>query len=75
MVGASGDSTALKVYGEGEWPVRQHRLSKYRTWLKVHLLPDVTTQQLHAIGVRTPDMTDRGPLPEPLAAPPQELEK
>jgi len=31
------DSTGLKVYGEGEWKVRQHGYSKRRTWRKVHL--------------------------------------
>lgn len=31
------DSTGLKVYGEGEWKVRQHGISKRRTWKKIHL--------------------------------------
>jgi DDE family transposase len=31
------DSTGLKVYGEGEWKVRQHGYSKRRTWRKLHL--------------------------------------
>ena len=31
------DSTGLKVYGEGEWRVRQHGYSKRRTWRKLHL--------------------------------------
>jgi len=31
------DSTGVKVYGEGEWKVRQHGKSKRRTWRKVHL--------------------------------------
>lgn len=31
------DSTGLKVYGEGEWKVRQHGRSKRRTWRKLHL--------------------------------------
>ncbi len=29
------DATGLKVYGEGEWKVRQHGWSKHRTWRKV----------------------------------------
>ncbi|KAF1010945.1 MAG: hypothetical protein E5299_01529 [Burkholderia gladioli] len=29
------DSTGLKVYGEGEWKVRQHGYSQRRTWRKV----------------------------------------
>lgn len=32
------DSTGLKVYGEGEWKVRQHGTSKRRTWRKAHLM-------------------------------------
>ena len=29
------DSTGLKVYGEGEWKVRVHGVSKRRTWRKL----------------------------------------
>lgn len=31
------DSTGAKVYGEGEWKVRQHGWSKHRTWKKLHI--------------------------------------
>lgn len=31
------DSSGAKVYGEGEWKVRQHGWSKHRTWKKLHL--------------------------------------
>ena len=31
------DSTGLKVYGEGEWTVRQHGWTKRRTWRKLHV--------------------------------------
>lgn len=31
------DSTGLKVYGEGEWKVRQHGVGKRRTRRKIHL--------------------------------------
>ncbi len=31
------DSTGLKVYGEGEWNVRQHGWTKRRTWRKRHV--------------------------------------
>lgn len=40
------DSTGLKVYGEGEWKVRKHGVSKRRIWRKMHLGVDVTTQQI-----------------------------
>ena len=35
------DSTGIKVYGEGEWKVRQHGYSKRRTWRKLHLGDDI----------------------------------
>ncbi|MEX3591940.1 MAG: IS5 family transposase, partial [Burkholderia sp.] len=41
------DSTGLKVYGEGEWKVRQHSYSKRRTWRKVHLALNANTGQVH----------------------------
>lgn len=31
------DSTGLKIYGEGEWKVRQHGVSKRRSWRKLHI--------------------------------------
>jgi hypothetical protein len=31
------DSTGVKVYGEGEWKVRQHGVDKRRTWRKLHV--------------------------------------
>jgi IS5 family transposase len=43
------DSTGLKVYGEGEWKVRQHGYSKRRTWRKLHLSVDEATQEIQAV--------------------------
>ena len=42
------DSTGLKVYGEGEWKVRQHGYSKHRTWRKLHLSVDEATGEIEA---------------------------
>jgi hypothetical protein len=42
------DSTGLKVYGEGEWKVRKHGVSKRRTWRKLSIGIDVHTQQIVA---------------------------
>lgn len=39
-VAAVLDSTGLKVFGEGEWKVRQHGVSKRRNWVKLHLSVD-----------------------------------
>ena len=43
------DSTGLKVYGEGEWKVRQHEYSKRRTWKKFHLGVDESNSQIKAV--------------------------
>jgi IS5 family transposase len=40
------DSTGLKVYGEGEWKVRQHGVSKRRTWRKLHLGVDPDSKEI-----------------------------
>ena len=37
------DSTGTKVYGEGEWKVRQHGWSRRRTWKKLHIGVDEKT--------------------------------
>jgi hypothetical protein len=42
------DATGLKVYGEGEWKTRQHKVSKRRTWRKVHLAFDAVTGEVLA---------------------------
>ena len=41
------DSTGLKVFGEGEWKMRNHEPSG-RTWRKVHLSVDPETQEIVA---------------------------
>jgi len=52
------DSTGLKVYGEGEWKVRQHGASKRRTWIKVHLAVDSAILDVVGVEVTTPEWTD-----------------
>jgi hypothetical protein len=51
------DSTGLKVFGEGEWKVRQPSYSKRRTWRKLHLAVDEATGQVvgHTL---TPNFVD-----------------
>lgn len=43
------DSSGLKVYGEGEWKVRQHGVSKRRTWRKIHLAVDSESGEFQAV--------------------------
>jgi hypothetical protein len=40
------DGSGLKVFGEGEWKVRQHGYSKRRMWRKLHLGIDVKSQEV-----------------------------
>ena len=42
------DSSGLKVYGEGEWKVRQHGWSVRRTWRKLHLGVNEATGEIVA---------------------------
>lgn len=51
------DSTGLKVYGEGEWKVRQHGSSKRRTWKKLHLCID-PSGQIQALTLTNNDVDD-----------------
>ncbi|MBK5964889.1 IS5/IS1182 family transposase [Thiocystis minor] len=52
------DSTGLKVFGEGEWKVRQHGAGKRRTWIKVHLAVDAHAKDVLGVAVTTPAWTD-----------------
>jgi len=59
------DSTGIKVYGEGEWKVRQHGWSKRRTWKKLHIGVDEKTGDIlvaEATGNDTADCTMLEPL-------------
>jgi|SRR3990172_11444153 len=40
------DGTGLKIFGEGEWKVRQHGYTKHRMWRKLHIGIDVKSQQI-----------------------------
>jgi Transposase DDE domain len=42
------DSTGLKVFGEGEWKVRQHGYVTKRLWRKLHLAINSKTQIIEA---------------------------
>jgi hypothetical protein len=57
------DSTGLKVYGEGEWKVRQHGYSRRRTWLKLHLAVDPESHEIQAAMVTEPGVTDAEMVP------------
>jgi hypothetical protein len=58
------DSTGLKVFGEGEWKVRQHGYSKRRTWRKLHLGVDEASGEIVASVLSTNDVGDSEVLPD-----------
>ena len=49
------DTTGLKVYGEGEWKVRQHGWVKHRLWRKFHLAINTKSEEIEAF-----ELTDLG---------------
>jgi IS5 family transposase len=61
------DSTGVKVFGEGEWKVRQHGWSKRRTWKKLHLGVDEASGQILAATVTDNSVADASALPDVLA--------
>jgi len=57
------DATGLKVYGEGEWKVRTHGVSKRRTWRKLHIAMDANTGEILATVCTTSNVSDKEVLP------------
>lgn len=61
------DATGLKVFGEGEWKVRQHGYSQRRTWRKLTILLDADNQEIMSAVLSTNDYHDKELLPLLLA--------
>lgn len=58
------DSTGVKVFGEGEWKVRQHGYTRRRTWRKLHVGVNEATGEIVAAVVSTNNFTDGQVLPD-----------
>lgn len=58
------DSTGVKVFGEGEWKVRQHGYTRRRTWRKVHVGVDEASGEIVAAIVTTNSVHDSQELPD-----------
>jgi IS5 family transposase len=58
------DSSGLKIYGEGEWKVRQHGYDKRRTWRKIHLGMDEKSKLIVTTLVTENNCSDDKKLPE-----------
>lgn len=67
------DSTGVKVFGEGEWKVRQHGYTYRRTWRKVHVGVDEASGEIVAAVVTTNNYGDSQILPDLLAQGEEEL--
>ncbi len=52
------DSTGVKVYGEGEWKVRQHGVDKRRTWRKLHVGVNEATGEILSAVASTNNVSD-----------------
>lgn len=61
------DSTGLKVFGEGEWKVRQHGWNYHRRWRKVHIAVNSKSQMIETVVVSTNDFKDSEILPDLLS--------
>jgi hypothetical protein len=61
------DATGLKGYGAGEWQGGKHRVSRRRTWRKLHLGIDERTKEIVAVEVTESRVHDSQPLPALLA--------
>lgn len=57
------DSTGVKIYGEGEWKVRQHGASKRRTWKKLHLAVCPKSHDIMVACMTDSNVTDSRVLP------------
>ncbi len=69
------DSTGVKVYGEGEWKVRTHGISKRRTWRKLYLCVDEKTHEIVVSGASENSVSDCQMFPELLALVEGEIEQ
>jgi hypothetical protein len=52
------DSTGLKIYGEGEWKVRMHGVSKRRTWRKLHVVANPEDGEIQAVLLTENNVSD-----------------
>jgi hypothetical protein len=57
------EATGLRVYGAGEWRVWKHRVSRRRTWRKLHLGVEESTKEIVAVELTGSRRHDSQPLP------------
>lgn len=52
------DSTGVKVYGEGEWKVRQYGNGECRIWRKLHFGVDEATLEIVSVVASANNVSD-----------------
>jgi hypothetical protein len=69
------DSSGLKVFGEGEWKIRQHGKAKKRTWRKIHLGVCANSHEIVMSLLTDKDTTDGEALSEMAPAIPKTVKR
>ncbi|MGH8008458.1 MAG: IS5 family transposase [Candidatus Binatia bacterium] len=69
------DSTGVKVFGEGQWQVRQHGSTYRRTWRKGHVGVEEASGEIVAAVGTTNNYSDSQLLPDLLAQGDEEIEQ
>lgn len=69
------DSTGLKIYGEGEWKIRQHGISKRRTWRKLHVGANPEDGEIQAVILTENSVSDGDAVETLLQQIEQEIDK
>lgn len=69
------DSTGLKIYGEGEWKVRQHGVSKRRTWRKLHIGANPEDGEIQTVLLTENSISDDAAVADLLEQIEQEIEE
>jgi len=69
------DSTGLKVYGDGEWKVRQHGVSRRRTWRKLHLAIDPLSHEIVSCVLTGNEVGDSSAFAEVVDGADEEIER
>lgn len=69
------DSTGLKIYGEGEWKVRQHGVSKRRTWRKLHIGANPEDGEIQAVILTENSISDDAAVADLLKQIEQEIDE
>lgn len=69
------DATGVKIFGEGEWKMRQHGKQKRRQWVKLHLAVNEMNSDILGYTVTSSNVHDSQQLSPLLEQIPEEIEQ